>query len=97
VIKAAHEGRVVVDSAVIKALPPRGSRENTAYQRLSVREIDVADRMAEGFKNKAMAASLNIKEKPVESDSQTICAKIGNPSTSGTRQSRSTGRVVHHG
>jgi len=78
-VKAANEGRVVVDSAVMEALLHAGSRENTAYQRLSVREIEVLDLMAEGFRNKAIAASLNITDKTVERHIQSIYAKIGDP------------------
>jgi DNA-binding NarL/FixJ family response regulator len=47
--------------------------------RLSDRELQVLDLMAEGFRNKAIASNLLITDKTVERHIQNIYAKIGEP------------------
>jgi DNA-binding NarL/FixJ family response regulator len=78
-VNAASEGRVVVDSAVMDALL-RADRGPAGIQdRLSDRELQVLDLMAEGFRNKAIASNLLITDKTVERHIQNIYAKIGEP------------------
>ncbi len=62
-------GFVVIDSAVVSGLKPKA---NSALSRLTDRQLQVLQLMAQGYSNSGIAAELSISEKAVENYTNAI-------------------------
>jgi DNA-binding NarL/FixJ family response regulator len=72
----AEGGRLGVDDAIALAFGARTTRP-TSQTGLSARELEVAGLVAEGLSNKAIAASLHLSVRTVESHVRHVLAKLG--------------------
>jgi DNA-binding NarL/FixJ family response regulator len=76
VIRTVAAGGTVMDPAVVSKLLGRRSREDAPLARLSERERQVLELMAEGRSNSAIASRLYISEKAVSKHSTGIFTKL---------------------
>jgi DNA-binding NarL/FixJ family response regulator len=74
--RAVVAGDIRIDATLIAALARR-RRDNDPVQRLSPRERDVLQLMAEGLSDAAIAKQLNLAESTVEGHARSICQKLG--------------------
>ncbi|MFZ2502141.1 MAG: response regulator transcription factor [Nocardioides sp.] len=78
-LAAVAAGGTSLDPEVVRQLLSRGSRRDTALERLTPREREVLELMAEGRTNTAIAASLVVTEGAVEKHVSSIFAKLDLP------------------
>ncbi len=70
-------GGSVVDPDVVALLVARSAQQGTPLSRLTPRELDVLERMAQGRTNAAIAALLHLSESSIEKHATSIFAKLG--------------------
>ncbi len=100
-IRAVHAGRAYFSPAIAKRLdqrnqksPPRAGRLKQQIARLSSREAEVLQRIAEGAANKQIAAGLGISIKTVEKHRDHLMHKLNIHDTAGlTRYAISAGII----
>ena len=63
--------------AILIAAPRAGARNTRLVERLTSRETEVLERLAEGLPNKAIAARLGISDQTVKFHVASICGKLG--------------------
>ena len=73
-IEASINGMVMLDPGVVNALKPRAS---SALARLTRRQLEVLQLIAQGYNNAAIGDSLTIAEKSVETYINTIYQELG--------------------
>ena len=81
-VRALHtvaEGGSVIDETVVDALMRSSRRRSGPLDRLTPRELDVLEVMAQGRSNAAVAAALRIGEVAVAKHAGSIFAKLGLP------------------
>ena len=82
-IRAAHRGEVYLSPAVgaivadLLASPARAAGETSAFERLSAREREVLQLIAEGHTNKEVAQLLQVSAKTVEKHRASLMSKLG--------------------
>jgi DNA-binding NarL/FixJ family response regulator len=73
-IQGTMMGMMVLDPAVVSGLSPR---RNTSISRLTPRQLDVLELIAQGFNNAAVAGALTLTEKSVETYINAIYQELG--------------------
>ena len=73
-IEGTTMGMMVLDPAVVAGLSPR---KDTSISRLTPRQLDVLELIAQGFNNAAIAGSLTLTEKSVETYINAIYQELG--------------------
>ena len=104
-IREAHRGRTFFSPSISKRLEDlqeksmgRGKRPRKGAARLSPREVEVLQLIAEGMANKETAGQLGISIKTVEKHRQNLMSKLGIHDTAGlTRYAISAGIIETSG
>lgn len=78
VIASVHEGRIILDPAVMEGLITAGETSSVFLKELSPREMEVLSWMAKGYRNNTIAEVLCLEPKTVERHINSIYSKLGN-------------------
>jgi len=83
-IRVVHNGQIWLDNAnlehlvlTLQKLVPLARRDRTALERLTEREKEIADGIAEGLSNRDVASRLNLSEHTVRNYLQHVFDKLG--------------------
>lgn len=79
-VRAVHQGRTVLDSAVARKIAMLASRhrlEPVPEETLTPRELDVLQLVSLGLRNKEIASQLGVSNRTVEGHLSNILAKLG--------------------
>lgn len=77
-VRQVHAGGSVIDPSVVEQLVATSSRsQGSALDRLTARELEVLEHMAQGKNNASIAAALVLSERAIEKHTNAIFAKLG--------------------